>query len=60
MSDILAKVKVQVEALRWTRWWWWWCWPNNDGSGGCFGGGYSRDGAIGFVGTGSFGTTWWP
>ena len=58
MSNILAKaeakVKVKVEALLWICWWWW-CWPNNDSSGG-----FSRDGAVGFVGTGGFGTTWWP
>jgi N-acetylglucosamine kinase-like BadF-type ATPase len=61
MSNILAKaeakVKVKVEALQWIRWWWWFG-PNNDCSGGCSGGGFSKDGAVGFVGTGGFGMTW--
>jgi hypothetical protein len=57
-----AKVKVKVEALRWKCWWrlWWWCWPNSDGSGGCSGDGFSRDGGVGFVGTDGFGTAWLP
>jgi hypothetical protein len=38
----------------------WWYWPNSGGSVGCSGGGFSRDGGVGFVGTVGFGTTWWP
>jgi hypothetical protein len=38
----------------------WWYWPNSGGSVGCSGGGFSRDGGVGFVGTAGFGTTWWP